>query len=80
MSGIRTMSLGQRSRSLSVHKVCAFQNLVQPIPSSCMVEIKKLFDRNDHHDKTMYSVQEHVKCQGHCRHLKVVHSKFMSDP
>ena len=40
MSGVRTMSLSQRSRSQLALKVCAFQNGVQPITSSCMVGFK----------------------------------------
>ena len=40
MLHVRTMSLGQRSRSQSALKVCAFQIGVQPITSSCMVGFK----------------------------------------
>ena len=37
MSRVRTMFLGLRSWSQSALKVCAFQNLVQPITSLCFV-------------------------------------------
>ena len=40
MSGIRSISLGQRSRLQSALKVCAFKNCVQPITSSYMVGFK----------------------------------------
>ena len=40
MSHVRTISLGQRSRSKPALKVCAFQNRVQPITSSYMVGFK----------------------------------------
>ena len=73
MSGVRPMSLGQRSRPQSALKVCAFQNRVQPITLSAPWDLI-FFSRNDHHDKTMCCAQ--AKGHGHSRHLKFVHSRF----
>ena len=40
LAHVRIMSLGQRSRSQSAFKLCAVQNCVQTITSSCMVLFK----------------------------------------
>ena len=51
------MSLGQRSRSQSALKVCAFQNCVQPITSSCMVGFKNYLA------EMIITTRQYVLCQ-----------------
>ena len=76
------MSLGQRSRSQSELKLCAFQNCVQLI-TACMVMFKKYFA------EIIITTRQCVVCKNMllgqrsgsqlALKLKFVHSRFMSD-
>ena len=73
-------SEGQRSRSQSALKVCAFKNCVQPITSSYMVGFKNYLAEMIILTRQCVACKNMLLGQGHSRHLKFVHSRFMCVP
>ena len=65
MSRVRTMSLGQRSRTQLALKVCAFQIHVRPITSSCIVGFKNYFA------EMIIVIRRCVACKNHVPRSKV---------
>ena len=59
------MSLGQRSRSQSALKICAFQIHVRPITSSCIVGFENYFA------EMIIVTRRCVECKNHVPRLKV---------